>query len=72
MEVTDSKGVKWILRTAGGAPVAVGDFLLDFRGDAHILRGGTPPRHSASEGHIETSETQHCYASVCGLKWGKA
>jgi len=61
----------YTLRLAeGGAPVEVGSFVMDFRGDGGKLEGGRAPAKPSSSGHV-TVDGREYYASVWGLEWVK-
>lgn len=62
----------YILRLeAGGAPVDDNAWLLDFKGESAILRGGSAPHKPGSTGRIETDRGEF-YPSVFGLVWAKS
>jgi len=54
----------------GGAPVEVGSFVMDFRGDGGKLEGGTAPQKPSSNGKVQV-DGREFYASVWGLVWTK-
>lgn len=52
-----------------GKPVLEGDVVLDFRGDAEIIKGGQPPHKPSSGGFVWTAGGRELYPSVFDLKW---
>ena len=58
----------WRLVTAAGQDVDEGMTVLDFRGEAHTLQGGTPPHKSSSIGRVWTDQGEF-FPSVFGLHW---
>lgn len=58
-----------LVNTVNRQPVHVGDVALDFRGERHVINGGTPPHKPSSSGFIHTSNGAEFYAGVCSLAW---
>lgn len=56
-----------VVTATGEAPV-MGQTYADFRGEPTVLKGGVPPRHSGSSGHVETDRGLF-YAGVLGMQW---
>lgn len=54
----------WRLVTAAGQDVDEGMTVLDFRGEAHTLQGGTPPHKSSSTGHVWTDQGEFFFDCV--------
>ena len=51
-----------------GAPVAVGDTVVDFRGNAMTITGGRAPHHEASTGRVYTDGGEY-FPGVANLAW---
>ena len=53
-----------LISKGSGVQLKVGDNAIDFRGDRRIITAIYPPRHSASEGHVQLDDFGMTYASV--------
>ena len=51
------------------APIKRDSRRQDFRGDTQTIRGGMPPKHSASTGRVWTASGGEFFPSVFNLKW---
>lgn len=53
-------------------PAAVGDVVLNFRGEPVVLAGGSPPRHLSSSGRVWVGDgAREHFPEVFGLTWQK-
>ena len=53
-------------------PAAVGDVVLNFRGEPVVLAGGSPPRHLSSTGRVWVGDgSREYFPEVFGLIWQK-
>jgi hypothetical protein len=59
----------WRLLNHDGHQVQEGQKVIDFRGEAHTIKSGTPPHKSSSTGRIYTAEGREFYPSVVNCKW---
>lgn len=62
------KGNWTLVHIATGVPVAKGEEVNDFRGDADIVVDGRPPHKPSSTGMVDVKRGSF-YPSVFGLKW---
>ncbi len=60
----------WRLMTESGEPVVMGQSARTFRGEKCTIKGGTPPLHAGSTGHVESSLGQF-YPGVFNMKWAQ-
>jgi hypothetical protein len=62
----------WVLRDRIHHIVTVGERVISFRGEHAIVKGGVPPRHAGSTGHVIVEGGTmglSYYPSVYKLKW---
>jgi hypothetical protein len=61
---------KWVLVHADSStPVVLGDKARDFRGNEHVIVGGTPPHKPESTGRVYTADNRECFPSVFDMRW---